>query len=214
MARFNFLCVALFIYIVYKTCSKRRQGIYGIYSGIAGRQRYYRPGREGIENPAGGWKGKRISVWSGSGRKSFIESAGTGMYPCALICKICSFEKLTRNCVAASKLQNPMRLSARVATPRYELSDLTGSCFWLHVHAYVYVRINCAVKSFFNTIPKLIRIDLDSDDFVRAFHFFLSLPLLDLFDSYLYLLGQKYFENLFLENFLFPLRKSSNIIII
>lgn len=117
MARFNFLCVALFIYIVYKTCSKRRQGIYGIYSGIAGRQRYYRPGREGIENPAGGWKGKRISVWSGSGRKSFIESAGTGMYPCALICKICSFEKLTRNCVAASKLQNPMRLSARVATP-------------------------------------------------------------------------------------------------
>lgn len=55
-------------------------------------------------------EGKRISVW---GRKSFIESAGMGMYPCALICKICSFEKLRRNCVAASKLQNPMRLSAK-----------------------------------------------------------------------------------------------------
>lgn len=98
--------------------------MYSIYSGISGRQRYYRPGREkewrirGVDG-----KGKRISVWD-SGRKSFIESAGMGMYPCALICKICSFEKLTRNCVAASKLQNPMRLSARVATPSYEHSRI------------------------------------------------------------------------------------------
>ena len=56
--------------------------------------------------------------------ESRLSSRQAWMYPCALICKICSFEKLTRNCGSESKLQNPARLSARVATRR-----LTNSRF-------------------------------------------------------------------------------------
>lgn len=119
--------VALFVYVyIYKTCSRRggdRECIVYIQEYQEGNDITDREGRRNGESRGVDGKGKRISVWD-SGRKSFIESAGMGMYPCALICKICSFEKLTRNCVAASKLQNPMRLSARVATPSYEHSRI------------------------------------------------------------------------------------------